>query len=300
MNGDGFGPKVGKCGRHCWFTGIETSKCPGNCEGSSCGECLASQNCVWCGSSQTCGAKVSSFGDMCIGPEEASCSGFQCAKSDASRYCPKVSCSSLMKCAACAQESGCAWDLKNLRCVEVETSSFNTPCQSSDAPNGCVISSAEKCPSTASGLCSEYKDDMKACIKDKACGWATDVSEDPVVGSCVEANVPFSACRGAGTFSYFDAEPHCNALHNCSSCIGEQHVSCTWCSGELLDDYTPRASRCVLSHGAMGGAGDRSRAASSGHSCAAFSDTADKCNHCSQSSTCDYIPLGNHFLLLFT
>ncbi|CAE7596804.1 unnamed protein product [Symbiodinium sp. CCMP2456] len=199
-----------------------------------------------------------------------------------------VSCSSLAKCNTCAQERGCIWDAKNLKCVERSRSAFNNACQGSDADSSCLISSSEKCPSTAGGLCSEYKDDLKACLKDPACGWSTELSDRDVVGgSCVEAKVPFSACRGGGVFSYFDAEPHCNALRNCSVCIAEEQVSCTWCSGELLDDYTPRSSRCVLSRGAMGGTGDRSGAAHIGHSCAAFSDTAEKCNHCRQFSTCD-------------
>ena len=91
MNGNTFGPKTEKCDRKCWFSGVTSDKCPGKCEGFSCGECLASVNCVWCGAT-----------DICVGQKAQTCSRFQCAKTDASEYCPKVSCSSLTKCAACA------------------------------------------------------------------------------------------------------------------------------------------------------------------------------------------------------
>ncbi|CAE7233398.1 unnamed protein product [Symbiodinium sp. CCMP2592] len=180
-----LGPKEGKCDRQCWFSGsIDAGKCPGSCEGSTCSECVASKNCMWCASTQTCGAKVGAFGDMCVGQKAVSCKSDQCAKSRDSEYCPKVSCSSLTKCNSCAQEPGCAWDAKNLKCVERARSSFIKACPSSDADEHCLISSSDKCPSTASGLCSEYKDDLKACLK---------------------ANVPFSACRGGDVFSYFES-----------------------------------------------------------------------------------------------
>ena len=139
--GGAFGPKVGKCDRQCWFSGsIDANKCPGSCEGSTCGECVASKNCMWCASTQTCGAKVGAFGDMCVGQKAVSCKSSDCAKTrDDSKYCPKVSCSSLTKCNACAQEPGCAWDAKNLKCVERASSAFNKACQSSDTDEHCLL-----------------------------------------------------------------------------------------------------------------------------------------------------------------
>lgn len=245
---------------------------------TTCGACASNDGCGWCASSQAC-IEGDSFVNLC-----QDCPGdFSCFKADASsseNKCPVSVCSQHSKCSECAVVAGCGWDAKLLSCVELQTGATGS-CQSS-TDSACIYqqsdmgqsTAATTCPSTPNELCSDYSD-CRSCTQDAMCGWSTN-------GECVEASIRLgAACRGSSSdFSYWDCEPHCQSIRDCTACLSDDS-GCTMCSAELLDEYNPRVSRCVLAKGAQYGIGDKSTPVYN-HSCAAVHDQPSACTKCSQ------------------
>jgi hypothetical protein len=247
---------------------------------TTCGSCAASDGCGWCASTQSC-----IEGDSSVNICKDCSDNFFCFKTDPDGFesqCPKTVCSSHTKCSECSSEPGCGWDARRLSCVELQKSAVGS-CEST-TDRGCIYSPSgsdselaatpAKCPSTPNELCSDYSD-CRACTQDEMCGWSVD-------GKCVEASTSLgSACRGIeGLFSYWDCEPHCQSLGSCEECLADTN-GCTMCSAELLDQYSPKISRCVLAKGARFGPGNQSMTEYN-HSCAAVHDTISLCSRCSR------------------